>query len=204
MATNGENYIDNKKLLEHMKDYKDRKRKDPAAQIDTYTAKAIMKIVERFASRKNFAGYTYREDMVSGAVENILLYIDNFDPEKSSNPFSYFTQIAYYSFLRKIREEKTQTYVRLKSIQKFYSEDKVSELQDADHSEEGVDFSMDNPLYDNMEEFIDNFEKNAEESRRKNRAYTRQNKKEDTLGRRTGGIQSRYKPLPFTQEVDEE
>ena len=69
-------YVDNIELLQHMKDYKEKKEKDPNARIDDYTARCILKIVRKFASRKNFSGYTYKDDMISGAVENILLYID--------------------------------------------------------------------------------------------------------------------------------
>jgi molybdenum cofactor biosynthesis enzyme MoaA len=42
------------------------------------------------------------------------MYAHNFDPEKSKNPFSYFTQIIYYAFLRRIEKEKKQAYIKLK------------------------------------------------------------------------------------------
>jgi hypothetical protein len=45
------------------------------------------------------------------------LYAHNFDPEKSSNPFSYFTQIIYYAFLRRIEKEKKQAYIKFKCLQ---------------------------------------------------------------------------------------
>ena len=47
-------------------------------------------------------------------VENCVRYCKNFDPQKSKNPFSYFTQIVYYAFLRRIEREKKQTYVKYK------------------------------------------------------------------------------------------
>ena len=47
-----------------------------------------------------------------------LQYIHNFNPEKSKNPFAYFTQIIYYAFLRRIQKEKKQTHVRNKIIEK--------------------------------------------------------------------------------------
>ena len=55
--------------------------------------------------------------MVGDGVENCLLYAHNFDPTKSSNPFSYFTQIIYYAFLRRIEKEKKQAYIKYKSLQ---------------------------------------------------------------------------------------
>ena len=58
----------------------------------------------------NFINYTYRSEMVSDGIENCLQYIHNFDPEKSKNPFAYFTQIIYYAFLRRIQKKRNNTY----------------------------------------------------------------------------------------------
>jgi hypothetical protein len=45
------------------------------------------------------------------------MYAYNFDPDKSKNPFSYFTQIIYYAFLRRIQKEKKQSYIKYKAIE---------------------------------------------------------------------------------------
>ena len=45
------------------------------------------------------------------------MYAHNFDPDKSKNPFSYFTQIIYYAFLRRIQKEKKQSYIKYKAIE---------------------------------------------------------------------------------------
>ena len=50
----------------------------------------------------------FREDMISDGIENCVQYIHNFNPEKSQNPFAYFTQIIHYAFLRSIQKEKKQ------------------------------------------------------------------------------------------------
>ena len=55
--------------------------------------------------------------MIGDAVENCLLYCNNFDPAKSQNPFSYFTQITYFAFLRRIQKEKKQNYIKYKYLQ---------------------------------------------------------------------------------------
>lgn len=168
-------YVNNKTLLEHLIDYKKRKKENTNATIDGYTAKAIMSIAERFSLRPNFSGYTFREDMVSDAVENVIRYIDNFNPEKSKNPFAYITQICYYAFIRRISDEKVHTYLRFKSMQKFFENNELADMQDMDDS---GSFQMDNPLYDNMEEFIDNFELEVEENRKKSKKYNQKmNKK---------------------------
>ena len=54
--------------------------------------------------------------MISDGIENCLQYMNNFNPEKSTNPFAYFTQIIYYAFIRRIQKEKKQTLVKQKMI----------------------------------------------------------------------------------------
>ena len=45
------------------------------------------------------------------------MYAHNFNPEKSKNPFAYFTQIIYYAFIRRIQKEKKQQHIRHKVIE---------------------------------------------------------------------------------------
>jgi len=54
----------------------------------------------------------FRDDMISDGIENCVQYIHNFDPEKSRNPFAYFTQIIHYAFLRRIQKEKKQLDIK--------------------------------------------------------------------------------------------
>ena len=51
----------------------------------------------------------FREDMISDGIENCVQYIHNFDPEKSKNPFAYFTQVIHYAFLSVDSEGKEAT-----------------------------------------------------------------------------------------------
>ena len=60
----------------------------------------------------------FRDDMISDGIENCIQYIHNFDPNKSSNPFAYFTQIIHYAFLRRIQKEKKQLEIKTKIIEK--------------------------------------------------------------------------------------
>ena len=60
----------------------------------------------------------FREDMISDGIENCVQYIHNFNPEKSKNPFAYFTQIIHYAFLRRIQKEKKQLEIKSKIISK--------------------------------------------------------------------------------------
>ena len=68
--------------------------------------------------KSNFVNYMYREDMIFDGIENCEQYIHNFDPEKSKNPFAYFTQISYFAFLRRIQREKRQLDIKTKIVEK--------------------------------------------------------------------------------------
>ena len=58
--------------------------------------------------------------------------MDNFDPEKSKNPFAYFTQIIYYAFIRRIQKEKKQQQVKQKMIANFGEENMMDQLEGDD------------------------------------------------------------------------
>tara|TARA_R100000005_G_C4793144_1_gene88843 strand:- start:46 stop:504 length:459 start_codon:yes stop_codon:yes gene_type:complete len=90
---------------------------DPRPPVTNYIGECFLKISEKLANRPNFMNYPYREEMISDGVENCLMYAHNFNPEKSKNPFSYFTQMIYYAFLRRIEKEKKQSYIKLKLMQ---------------------------------------------------------------------------------------
>jgi len=68
--------------------------------------------------KPNFVNYMFRDDMISDGIENCVQYIHNFDPEKSKNPFAYFTQIIHYAFLRRIQKEKKQLEIKTKIIER--------------------------------------------------------------------------------------
>ena len=111
-------YVDNKTLyqvmVEYKKDVKDAEEvDDPPPKIPDYVGACLLKIANRLSTKPNFINYTFREEMVSDGIENCINYINNFDPEKSKNPFAYFTQIIYYAFLRRIQKEKKQLYLSL-------------------------------------------------------------------------------------------
>jgi len=64
--------------------------------------------------------------MISDGIENCLQYMDNFDPEKSSNPFAYFTQIIYFAFIRRITKEKKQSKIKEKLLKSSNIEDMIT------------------------------------------------------------------------------
>jgi hypothetical protein len=84
--------------------------------VSNYLLIQIEKIAYRFSQGGGFVNYTYKQDMINNAVENCLKSITNFDPAISTNPFSYFTQICYFAFIRTIAIEKKQQEIKNKII----------------------------------------------------------------------------------------
>jgi len=114
------NYVNNQDFLNALIEYKKKCKEaedsgEQLPKVPNYIGACIFQIANRLATKPNFSGYTYKEDMIMDGIENCLLYINNFDHEKSSNPFAYFTQVIWFAFLRRIAKEKKQLYVKYKS-----------------------------------------------------------------------------------------
>ena len=102
-------------------------------RLPNYVGECILKIANHLAYKPNFINYSYRDDMVLDGIENCIMYAHNFNPDKSSNPFAYFTQIIYYAFLRRIQKEKKQSYIKGRLIQDMPFD--AFELQEGDDGE---------------------------------------------------------------------
>ena len=140
-------YVDNKKFLQAMIEYRDKckkaeekNRKKP--EVTNYIGECFLKIANHLSYRPNFINYTYRDDMISDGIENCLQYMNNFDPDKSDNPFAYFTQIIYYAFIRRIQKEKKQMQVKAKIIANAGVENMMDQLEgdDAQYQSQMLDF----------------------------------------------------------------
>ena len=119
----GEHYVNNKEFLQAMIEWRekcDEAEKNGKSQppVTNYIGECFLKIATHLSYRPNFINYTYRDEMISDGIENCLQYVKNFNPEKSQNPFAYFTQIIYYAFLRRIQKEKKQSHVKNKMLEK--------------------------------------------------------------------------------------
>ena len=130
-------YVDNKKFLEAMIEYrekcekaKEKNRNKP--DVTNYIGECFLKIANHLSYRPNFINYTFRDDMISDGIENCLQYMDNFNPDKSKNPFAYFTQIIYYAFIRRIQKEKKQIQIKSKLIANTGVENMMDQLQGDD------------------------------------------------------------------------
>ena len=123
-------YVDNKKFLQAMIDWKAtvveaEENDEPRPQVTNYIGECFLKIANHLSYRPNFINYTYRDDMISDGIENCLQYIDNFNPEKSKNPFAYFTQIIYFAFVRRITKEKKQSKIKDQLLKRSNIEDMI-------------------------------------------------------------------------------
>ncbi len=150
-------YINNEDFLKALVDYKTRcteaaAQGKPKPNIPNYIGECFMKIAEGLSHKPNFINYTYRDEMIADGIENCLMYFENFDPTKSKNPFAYFTQVIYFAFLRRIQKEKKQLYVKYKATEMYGVLDEFEMLE----SEDGVTKQFE--LYDNISEFIENYE----------------------------------------------
>ena len=145
-----EHYVNNKEFLAALIAYK----KDVAEaeelgkdkpRITNYLGECFLKIATHLSFKPNFVNYIFKDDMISDGIENCVQYIHNFNPEKSQNPFAYFTQIIHYAFLRRIQREKRQLEIKNKILERsgydevFYGDDggdaaDYNQIKDAVHS----------------------------------------------------------------------
>ena len=144
-----EHYVNNKEFLAALIKYREDKeiaemKGLPKPPIPRYIGECFLKIANHLSFKPNFVNYMFKEDMVSDGIENCVQYIHNFNPEKSQNPFAYFTQIIHYAFLRRIQREKRQLEIKNKIIEKSG----YSEVFDDNNSLDGSNYSDYNSIKD--------------------------------------------------------
>lgn len=140
-------YVDNKKFGKALVDYAaavDKAKADGTTIpiVPNYIAECFLKIAEGLSHKVNFIRYTYREEMVMDAVENCLRAITNYNPNAETrtgtqNAFSYFTQICFFAFLRRIEKEKKQQDIKFKFIEQSGIEEFIAQVEGDDtHGEQ--------------------------------------------------------------------
>ena len=140
-----EHYVNNKEFLAALIKYQEdieiaRLQDKPKPDIPRYIGECFLKIANHLSFKPNFVNYMFKEDMISDGIENCVQYIHNFNPEKSKNPFAYFTQIIHYAFLRRIQREKRQLEIKNKIIEKsgyqevFNDDNKIDGSNFADYN----------------------------------------------------------------------
>lgn len=104
------NYLNNASLIEEImmsKDVQSENSKWTPAQCMTPKLVGMLQmLVDRYSQKSNWRGYTYIDDMRSEAIVSLMQNALKFNPEKSQNPFGYYTQIVTHSFLTFLDKEK--------------------------------------------------------------------------------------------------
>lgn len=163
------NYVNNVDFLEAIKKYHleikdaEERRLNQIPPIPKYIGECLFLIANNLAYKPNFINYSYRDEMISDGLENAVMAFYNFDPNKSENPFAYFTQIIYFAFIRRIQKEKKQMYVKYKSLIN-------SNINDTsfDHNVGDDYVALTNNDFDNdqMNSFVAKYESTLEEKKK--------------------------------------
>ena len=151
-------------MIEHNRKLKESIEKEiDKPVVSNYIGEAIFLICTNLSSKGNFSGYTvqWKQEMLSDAMVDCVAAVDNFDPDKTNNPFAYFTMIAWNAFIRRIIKEKKHTYIKHKNFENSFllnddwSETDNSQLKSNDFSNEII------------RDFEDKMEKNKKPSVKK-------------------------------------
>ena len=162
-ADKSRHYVDGVAFYEALKQRKKDIAEAAAAgkerpRVSNFIGECVMNIAKNLSRKYQFANYPFRDEMVADAIVHCIRYIDSFDPEKSTNPFSYYTQTCYYQFLDRIRQERTHTYIKCKATLNSVV---LSELSEFDESNSEIaEHIHDNFEFDNdfMEKYVNDFE----------------------------------------------
>lgn len=100
------NYINNKDLLIEVGLSKEQ------GHLTDKLAHMLTMLCKRYATRGNYVGYTYNDDMQAYAMLMICKTWHKFNPEKSNNPFAFYTQCLKNSFIQYLNQERRQRDIR--------------------------------------------------------------------------------------------
>lgn len=129
-------YINNQEFLAALLDHREkvlaaREAGTAVPPVSNYIGDCFIKIAKHLSYKSNFINYSYKDEMISDAIENCLAVVDNFDPSKSKNPFAYFTQITFFAFVRRIQREKKQMATKFRYIDQLDINEIVTQDHDA-------------------------------------------------------------------------
>lgn len=146
-------YVNNKDFYDALVAYRQSLSENKDARVPDYVGQCIIAICTKLSTKPNFIGYSFRDEMIADAIENCIASVDGFDPAKSTNPFAYFTQIAWNALIRRISKEKKQQYIKHKNMVNNIS---VLELEPEAYGGTAATKSQYNEI---TNEIIDSFEK---------------------------------------------
>lgn len=154
-------YVDNKKMYEAIVEHKKAVQAaldagDKPPRIPEYIGSCFLMIAKNLIKKPNFYNYPHKEEMVSDGIENCCMYFHNFNPNKTQNPFAYFTTIIYYAFLRRIQKEKKQLYMKQKLFEHSVTFNEMFDVSDQD-MDEGITIAF-TTSSDKMNDFTTTYE----------------------------------------------
>lgn len=97
------NYLNNRDLLAQVVHCQQ------TGKMSNELVKMLTLLVERYSTKGNLAGYSYIEDMRSHAMVNLVTAWKKFNPEKSNNPFAFFTECVKNSFNQYLNYEDKES-----------------------------------------------------------------------------------------------
>ena len=101
------NYINNADLLTEIEISRAR------GKMTDKLAHMLHMLCERYSKHSDYSRiYSYEEDMKAFAMLTVVKVWKSFDPEKSKNPFAYFTQIIRHAFYQYLNHEKKQREIK--------------------------------------------------------------------------------------------
>ena len=142
-------YVNNKQFYEALSEHKKRvlaaaEAGEEKPRIPNYIGECIYHIADRLSRKPNFINYSFRDEMISDGIENSIMYLDNFNPEKYNNPFAYFTQIIKFAFIRRIAKEKKLLVIKQKTLQNYAIMGMLANYQDDDNNHISSSIDLDN------------------------------------------------------------
>lgn len=167
-------YVDNKKFYQEIVKYREacdkaklEGKEEP--RLSNYIGECIYKIATKLSYKPCFMNYSFRDEMIDDGIENCIMYFKDFDPNKTQNPFAYFTQIIYYAFLRRISKEERNRYTTYKYFQETMINPGLAEVGFDDVSGDmgGENNLLPKKMYDNITDFMEKFERKEAEKKAK-------------------------------------
>lgn len=178
---NSKHYVDNQKFYECIVDYKRKVyeairdgREKPL--IPEFAGRCILLIAENTAKMRSFNGYSYKEEMISDGILNCTKYFDNFDENKYTNPHAYFTMVCVQANIQRIKDEKKNRY----AIYKKFEEDFILNSNRDLMLDEKNNLIVD-PVYDNISEYIQDFEIKDKENKSKRLEKLKEKRKQQNI-----------------------
>lgn len=94
----------------------------------------LILLVDQYSRSGNWANYSWKEDMKSSALVHLCDVVLKFEENKSSNPFSYLTQVASMKFTATLNSEKQQTAIKSYLLQQIGYDPTINDQVDAEYA----------------------------------------------------------------------